>query len=53
VLATVNAILVMLIVHKEGSADKWLVILPYFGAGFVAACVETGLLALVRRVFIG
>jgi len=53
VLATVNAILVMLIVHKEGSADNWLAILPYFGAGFLAACVETGLLALVRRVFIG
>jgi len=53
VLMTVNAILVMLIVHKEGSADKWLAMLPYLGAGFVAACVETGLLALVRRVFIG
>ncbi len=53
VLMTVNAILVMLIVHKEGSADNWLAILPYFGAGFLAACVETGLLALVRRVFIG
>lgn len=53
VLAAVNAILVILIVHKEGLADNWLAILPYFGAGFLAACVETGLLALVRRAFVG
>jgi len=53
VLATVNAALIVLLLHKENLTDDWLRMLPYLGVGFLAACAETGTLALVRRALGG
>ena len=52
VLATVNSALILLVFHREGLADNRLDTLPCLGVGFLAACVETGALALLRRVLV-
>ena len=52
VLTMVNAVLIVLILHKEGLADNWLSVVPYLAIGFLAACGETGTLALVRRALV-
>jgi uncharacterized membrane protein len=53
VLSAVNAVLIALITHREGFAERWTQIAPYFAAGLAASVLETGLLALVRRLVAG
>jgi len=53
VLTTVNAILIALVLDREGFAHNWLDTIPYLAAGFLTACVETGALAFLRRLFAG
>ena len=52
-LTVVNAVLIALITHREGFAERWTQIAPYFAAGFAASLLETGFLALVRRLIAG
>lgn len=50
VLTMVNAILIVLLAHKEGLAKKWTDLIPWFAAGLAAALLETGVLSLIRQV---
>jgi len=53
VLALVNGMVIVLLLHKEGTAIDWLGAAPYAIAGLAAALAEMGALALVRRVIVG
>ena len=53
VLALVNGMVIVLLLHKEGTASGWLSAAPYAIAGLAAALAEMGALALVRRVIVG
>jgi uncharacterized membrane protein len=48
VLATTNAMLIVLALKKEGLADSWIQIVPYLAMGLLAGIVEMGVLALLR-----
>ena len=50
VLSALNAVLVVILLHKEARADRWFQVIPYLLAGFVAGGGEMGILALIRRL---
>ncbi|MBM3188630.1 MAG: DUF2085 domain-containing protein [Chloroflexi bacterium] len=49
-LSLLNAMLIVLLLGKEGSAERWTQWGPFYGLGMVAALSETTALALVRRL---
>jgi len=53
VLMLANALLIVLLSHREGSAETWRGIVPYLALGLLAALVETGSLALIRQMILG
>ena len=52
VLSLVNALLLALLKHPRGFVDRPLQILPYLALGFAAFLLETGALALLRRLLV-
>ena len=53
VLTVVNALLIILALNREGTAQRWSSVALYGVAGLGAALAETGTLALVRRLVVG
>ena len=53
VFSTVNAALIVLLRKKEGFAGCWMQIVPYLVIGLVCGLVETGLMAVLRRMSMG
>ncbi len=53
VFSTVNAALFVLLRGKEGFARRWMQIVPYLVIGLACGLVETGLLAILRRMSMG
>ncbi len=51
-LAVTNAVLIVLLVHKEGFANDWIDIVPYLVGGMLAAGMEMGGLALLRHYLV-
>jgi uncharacterized membrane protein len=49
-LSLANALLVVLLLHREGSAQGWSQVVPYLGAGFLVSLAETGALGLTRSL---
>ena len=52
-LGTANAVLVVLLTHKEGYAHEWVETVPYLLGGLLLALVEIGGMALLRRLLAG
>ena len=50
VLSELNAVLIVILLHKEARATRWFQVIPYLLVGFVAGGGEMGILALVRRL---
>jgi hypothetical protein len=50
VFSALNAVLVVIILHKEARATRWFQVIPFLLVGFLAGGGEMGILALVRRL---
>ncbi|MHB1356570.1 MAG: DUF2085 domain-containing protein [Anaerolineae bacterium] len=50
VLSALNAVLVIILLHKEAHARKWFHVIPLLLVGFTAGGSEMGILALIRHI---
>jgi uncharacterized membrane protein len=50
VLSALNAVLVMILFHKEAHATRWFHVIPYLLAGVAAGGCEMGILGLIRSL---